>query len=66
MTVRMRHTRAHTANRRSHHALKNTGLSVDQKTGVAHLRHHVCTTTGMYRGKKVLDVVSKVQKAAAK
>lgn len=66
MTVRMRHTRAHTANRRSHHALKATSFSVDQKTGATHLRHRVDTKTGIYRGKKVLDVVSKIEKKQKK
>lgn len=55
----MRHTRSHTANRRSHHALKSPKFSVDPTTGTAHLRHRVCLTTGMYRGRKVLDVTAK-------
>ncbi len=66
MVVRMRHTRSHTANRRSHHALKARILSVDTETGVPHLRHRVCTTTGMYRGKKVLEVNKKSIKKAEK
>lgn len=66
MVVRMRHTRAHTANRRSHHKVKGKALSVDSKTGSTHLRHRVDMTTGMYRGKKVIDVVKKVEKKQAK
>ncbi len=66
MVVRMRHTRAHTANRRSHHKVKGAALSVDSKTGSTHLRHRVDMTTGMYRGKKVIDVVKKVEKKQAK
>ena len=59
MVNHMRHTRSHTANRRSHHALKSPKFSVDPTTGTAHLRHRVCLTTGMYRGRKVLDVTAK-------
>ena len=59
MVIRMRHTRAHTANRRSHHALKSPKFTVDQGTGTAHLRHRVCMETGMYRGRKVIDVTAK-------
>jgi ribosomal protein L32 len=51
----MRHTKSHTANRRSHHALTAPKFAVDQETNVPHLRHRVCMTTGMYRGKKVLE-----------
>lgn len=64
MTVRMRHTRAHTANRRSHHALKEKQLSTE--AGTLHLRHRASLETGTYRGRKVLDVVSKVAKKQAK
>ncbi len=66
MTVRMRHTRAHTANRRSHHALKTIQLSTDTKTGTVHLRHRVSLETGMYRGRKMIDTIGKVEKKLAK
>jgi ribosomal protein L32 len=62
----MRHTRSHTANRRSHHALKRKLFSIDKETGVAHLRHHVSLTTGTYRGKTVMNVTAKAEKKAAK
>lgn len=62
MVVRMRHTKAHTANRRSHHALTPVATATDAKTGVAHLRHRVCLETGMYRGKKVIDLVAGASK----
>lgn len=58
----MRHTKSHTANRRSHHALSAPKHVTDAKTGSTHLRHRVDMKTGMYNGKKVLDVVSKVAK----
>lgn len=66
MVVRMRHTRAHTGNRRSHHALKGTHLSTDTNSGVVHLRHRVSLETGMYRGRKVLNVKSAVKKIEKK
>ena len=45
--------------RRSHDALTAKQLSTDPTTGETHLRHHV-TADGYYRGKKVIDVKSKV------
>ncbi len=66
MVVRMRHTRAHTANRRSHHKVKNQAIVTDKESGVPHLRHRVCLETGRYKGKKVIDLVSKVEKKSKK
>lgn len=62
----MRHTRAHTANRRSHHALTGNTITVDKETGAPALRHRVSRATGKYRGKQVLNLVEKVTKAQAK
>ena len=58
MVVRMRHTRAHTANRRSHHALKNMRMSVS-KEGTVHPRHKVLLDGSTYRGRSVMDVSTK-------
>lgn len=66
MVIRMRHTKSHTANRRSHHALSAPSHVTDKKTGSTHLRHRGDMKTGMYNGKKVLDVVAKVAKKQAK
>jgi large subunit ribosomal protein L32 len=66
MVIRMRHTRAHTANRRSHHKAGKATLTTDTKTGSTHLRHRVDMTTGLYRGKKVIDVVAKLEKKQSK
>jgi large subunit ribosomal protein L32 len=66
----MRHTRATTGDRRSHHALTGPRLSKCQKCGEAHLRHHACANCGTYKGREVIDVVAKLgkreQKAKAK
>jgi ribosomal protein L32 len=63
MSVRMRHTRAHTANRRSHHALSEPAVSNDAKDG-AHLRHRVSPITGKYKGEQILNTTAKVSKKA--
>ncbi len=65
MVVRMRHTRAHTANRRSHHKLQDPALSKDA-SGTLHIRHRA-TLDGMYKGRSVMgDPVKKVVKKQAK
>ena len=61
MVVRMRHTRSHTANRRSHHALKSPALSKDA-SGTLHIRHRA-SLDGVYKGRTVTgDPVKKVMK----
>lgn len=63
MVVRMRSTRSHTRNRRSHHAIEVKNLGQDKETGVTHLRHRMCMETGRYKGRKVVDLVSKRTKS---
>lgn len=50
-----RKTRSRRGMRRSHDALTNATLSVDQTTGETHRRHHV-TADGFYRGRQVIEV----------
>ncbi len=64
MVVRMRHTRAHTANRRSHHALKAANIVACKNCGAMKAPHHVCDACGYYRGKKVLQVKAKATKTS--
>lgn len=59
MSVRMRVTRSHTGNRRSHHALKEPRLSTCAKCNAQHLRHRMCPACGDYRGREVIDVLAK-------
>ena len=65
MNIRMRHTRSHTGNRRSHHALQENTLTKDE-SGTTHLRHRASLKTGTYRGRQVVDMVAKAAKAAKK
>ncbi|MBC8465207.1 MAG: 50S ribosomal protein L32 [Parcubacteria group bacterium] len=62
MSVRMRHTRSHTKNRRSHHALSTPRLSTCGNCGAAHLRHRMCGECGTYRGREVIDVVAQKER----
>ena len=66
MTIRMRHTRAHTGNRRSHHALTAPRLSTCEHCKQSHLRHRVCGNCGFYRGKEVVDITARVEAKAKK
>lgn len=66
MVVRMRSTRSHTGNRRSHHALKNPALTVDKETGTTHLRHRASAITGKYKGLVAIDMTKKAEKKAKK
>lgn len=66
MVVRMRHTKSHTANRRSHHALAITGFSGCENCKALKRRHTVCSSCGFYRGKKVLDLIKKTEKKQEK
>ena len=55
----MRHTRSHTANRRSHHALKAPALAVCKHCGANHRPHHMCLECGYYNGRQVVDLETK-------
>jgi len=66
MVVRMRVTKGHRNNRRSHHALKQPRLSKCANCGEWHLRHRMCPDCGQYRGRVVVDVVAKIEKKLVK
>jgi ribosomal protein L32 len=59
----MRHTKGHSANRRSHHALKNRALTTSPE-GTVHPRHRVLLEGGTYRGRTLIN--KKAPRAAAK
>ncbi len=66
MVNRMRSTRSHTGNRRSHHALKVGGLSTCANCGTAIQRHTMCANCGMYKGRQVVDVKAQIAKKEKK
>ena len=70
MVNRMRATRAHRDNRRSHHALTAARMSKCANCGTLRKSHTLCMTCGWYKGRKVLDLAAaaaaKAKKVAAK
>lgn len=65
MVVRMRATRAHRDNRRSHHALTNPAVAKCE-CGAPHVRHRACPQCGKYRGKQVIDIVARKERSQAR
>ncbi len=66
MVIRMRHTRSHTANRRSHHALTAPNLAVCKNCGSQHRPHHMCLNCGFYKGRVVIDLLAKKKNREAR
>jgi len=66
MVIRMRHTRAHTANRRSHHALKAPTLAICSNCEAKHRPHHMCQECGFYKGRLVIDMKAKSEARGAR
>ncbi len=54
MVVRMRHTRGHTRNRRSHHALETKVLAKCKECGMPVTGHTACANCGYYKGRQVV------------
>jgi len=42
--------------RRSHHRVNSINIVEDKKSGEYRLSHHIDLKTGLYNGKKVLDI----------
>ncbi len=59
MVIRMRHTRSHTKNRRSHHALTAPEMTACKNCSGLHRPHHMCLHCGFYNGRQVMDLKSK-------
>ncbi len=62
----MRHTRAHTKNRRSHHAMKAMTLGVCENCSAPRPQHKMCQKCGHYRGRVVTSIVEKKEKEIKK
>ena len=62
----MRSTKSHTGNRRSHHALSSVSFMKCENCKAMKKGHTVCSSCGFYRGKKVLDLVKKIEKKQKK
>lgn len=58
MVNRMRSTRSHTGNRRSHHALTEKALAVCE-CGAIRVSHRACAVCGRYKGRIVVDFAGK-------
>ncbi len=56
MVNRMRCTRAHTRNRRSHHGLKEPVFIRCEDCGHPRQPHRVCGSCGRYRKRKVAEI----------
>lgn len=66
MVIRMRHTKGKRNRVRSHHALESTNFA---KCGHCHkevLPHTMCKNCGYYRGRRVVDVLAKLDKKERK
>lgn len=66
MVNRMRHTRSHRGNVRSHHALSEVRFANCPDCNKKHLPHTACENCGKYNGRVVLDVHSKIAKKEKK
>lgn len=66
MTVRMRHTKSHTGNRRSQHYLRKVVLFACDKCGESKPSHVVCGNCGFYKERQVVDVLKKLTKKEKK
>jgi len=51
-----RHSKARTRERRAHDALSVPQYFIDKDTGEAKIPHRIDPKTGMYKGRKIIDV----------
>lgn len=66
MVNHMRHTHAQTAERRSHHVLKQKTILFCSSCGAPKLNHTVCLNCGKYNGRVVIDVHAALAKKEKK
>ena len=63
---KQRKTKSRRNQRRSHHALKEVSLSLCSNCGQPIRPHHMCSNCGYYKGRQVVDVLSKLEKKEKK
>ncbi|MBU1255681.1 50S ribosomal protein L32 [Patescibacteria group bacterium] len=63
---KQRHTKSRRNKRRSHHALKKKALFTCPKCKELVLPHCLCESCGTYKGKEMIDVLSKLDKKERK
>ncbi len=51
-----RHSHARTRERRAHDALKAPQFYIDKDSGEAKIPHRIDQKTGMYKGRRIIDV----------
>ena len=51
-----RHSHSRTRQRRAHDALKTPQFYIDKDSGESRQPHRIDAKTGMYKGRKILDV----------
>lgn len=66
MVNHMRHTRSHTGNRRSHHALVEPRLSRCNDCNAPHRRHRACENCGKYQGRVAFNATATIAKKEKK
>ena len=66
MVVRMRSTKSHRNNRRSHFKRVAPRISVCESCGKNRLSHGLCPHCGKYRGRTLIDVQAKIDKKLQK
>jgi len=66
MVVRMRSTKSHRNNRRSHFRLVAPRFSVCESCKKPRLSHTACPHCGKYRGRAVINVQAKIDKKLKK
>ncbi|HEY4490122.1 MAG TPA: 50S ribosomal protein L32 [Candidatus Paceibacterota bacterium] len=66
MVVRMRSTKSHRNNRRSHLKLENPSLIACDNCGEMKLKHIVCPNCGKYNNREVVDIIGKTTRKEAK
>lgn len=66
MVIRMKHTKSKKGRVRSHHALSSTTLGYCSHCRAAVKPHTLCQNCGYYKGRQVIDVLSRLDKKERK